>query len=273
MMTNVLEVFNFVLQRICSLPDSGIVDYTFHKCNKYFIDRWGKPCNTLANGEQWGEPRKKQLREQAEIPGNEVATLFDPTKLLYEVKSSSRMNIGGEISNGRIYRAEIEDVVSCTRMTPTLFLHIPCSHVITACCMCRVLHERSSYMSSYYLLTTEKKTWGPRFEPLLNLSYWPMYEGLQYVPDVAMRKMCKGRQKKKLTRNKMDDTENCYDNDMYGFSDFDQNKTKVHCSVYHGEGHTMEIHKESPKRKPRNSGAKDMNHRQGTSAIIEVSHV
>jgi hypothetical protein len=63
MMTNISEVFNFVLKGICSLPVSGIVDYTFHNCNKYFLDRWQKTCNTLAKGERWGEPGKKQLHE------------------------------------------------------------------------------------------------------------------------------------------------------------------------------------------------------------------
>jgi hypothetical protein len=37
MTMNISEVFNFVLKGICSLPVSGIVDYTFHKCNKYFM--------------------------------------------------------------------------------------------------------------------------------------------------------------------------------------------------------------------------------------------
>jgi hypothetical protein len=42
MTTNILEVFNFVLKGIRSLSVSEIVDYTFHKCNKYFINRWEK---------------------------------------------------------------------------------------------------------------------------------------------------------------------------------------------------------------------------------------
>jgi ribonuclease PH len=100
-----------------------------------------------------------------------------------------------------------------------------------------------------------------------------VYEGLHYVPDMVMRKMRKGRRKKKCIHNEMDGTEKGYNNDMYGSGDFDQNKTKVHCLVYHGEGHAMEKHKDGPKRKPRNSGAKDANRRRGTSAIIEVSHI
>jgi hypothetical protein len=66
-----------------------------------------------------------------------------------------------------------------------------------------------------------------------------VYGGQDYVPDVAMRKMRKGKQKKNRFRNEMDDMEKGYDNDMYGSSDFDQIKNKVHRSVCHGEGHTM----------------------------------
>jgi hypothetical protein len=40
--TNILEVFTFVLKGIHALPVCGIVDYTFHKCNEYFINRWEK---------------------------------------------------------------------------------------------------------------------------------------------------------------------------------------------------------------------------------------
>jgi hypothetical protein len=84
-------------------------------------------------------------------------------------------------------------------------------------------------MSPYYLLTTEQKTWEPRFESLLDPLQWSIYEGLGYVPDVAMRKMWKGMRKKKRIHNEMDDNDKGYDNDMYDFDDFHRNKTKVHC--------------------------------------------
>jgi hypothetical protein len=121
--------------------------------------------------------------------------LFDPVKLVYEVKSSSQTSVGGEVSGGRIFRVVIGTPVSCTYMTPTL-LHLPCSHVITACRMQRVLHEGSNYMSPYYSLSAELKTWEPRFEPLLDPSQWPEYDGMYYVPDVIMQKIRKGRRKK-----------------------------------------------------------------------------
>jgi hypothetical protein len=80
----------------------------------------------MTKGERWGEPARKHLLEQCGISTNEVIVLFDPARLVYEVKSSSRTNVGGEISGGRIFQVEIGDVVSCTYMTPTL-LHLSCS--------------------------------------------------------------------------------------------------------------------------------------------------
>jgi hypothetical protein len=52
--------------------------------------------------------------------------------------------------------------------------------------MRRVLHEGSNYMSLYYSLTVEEKIWEARFEPLLDPLQWLVYEGQNYVPDVAM---------------------------------------------------------------------------------------
>jgi hypothetical protein len=39
MTTNISKMFNFILKGIRSLPVSGIVDYTFYKCNEYFVSR------------------------------------------------------------------------------------------------------------------------------------------------------------------------------------------------------------------------------------------
>jgi hypothetical protein len=131
---------------------------------------------------------------------------------------------------------EIGDVVSCTCITPML-LHLQCSHVMTACHKCCVLHE-----------------------------------GSNYVTNVATRKLRKGRQKKKRFRNEMDDMEKDYDNDMYDFGDFDEVKNKVHCSIFHGEGHIVDRHKEGPKRNRRARGAIGRNRRSGATEIIEVTH-
>jgi hypothetical protein len=84
--------------------------------------------------------------------------------------------------------------------------------------------------------------------------------------------MRKGRQKKKRFRNEMDDMEKGYSNDMYGLGDFDQMKNKVHCSVCHGEGHTMNRHKQGPKLNPRARATAGRSHRSGPAVIVEVTH-
>jgi hypothetical protein len=103
MTTNISEVLNFVLKGIQALLVCGIVDYTFHKCNEYFINRWEKAEQSMAKEEHWGRPDREHPIEQCEISTNEVVMLFDPTNLVYEVKSSSWTNAGGEVSGGCIF--------------------------------------------------------------------------------------------------------------------------------------------------------------------------
>jgi hypothetical protein len=128
-------------------------------------------------------------------------------------------------------------------------------------------------MSPYYSMFVELKTWEPRFEPLLEPSQWPEYDGMDYVPNVTLQKIWKGRRKKKRFRNEMDDMEKDYGNDMYGLGDFDQIKNKVCCSICQSEGHTMNRHKEGPKRNPKACVTTGRNCRSWATNIIEVTHM
>jgi hypothetical protein len=62
----------------------------------------GERRQFLAKGERWREPGRRHILEQCEISINEIVVLFDPVKLVYEVKSSNRTNVSGEVSGGRI---------------------------------------------------------------------------------------------------------------------------------------------------------------------------
>jgi hypothetical protein len=88
-----------------------------------------------------------------------------------------------------------------------------------------------------------------------------------------MRKMQKGRRKKKRFRKEMDDMEKGYGNDMYDSGEFDQMKNKVHCSVCHGECHTMNRHKQGLKRNPKARAAVERSHRRTPVIIVEVMHM
>jgi hypothetical protein len=100
-----------------------------------------------------------------------------------------------------------------------------------------------------------------------------LYDELDYGMDMATQNMQKGRWKKKHFPNEMDDTDKGYHNDMYGSNDFDKIKNKVHCSIYHGEGQTMDRDKDGLKRNRRMYGAMGRNCRSGITYIIEVSHM
>ena len=48
MTTNSSESFNSVFTGVRSLPVSGIVEFSFHKCNEYFVKRWELAQRNLA---------------------------------------------------------------------------------------------------------------------------------------------------------------------------------------------------------------------------------
>ena len=56
--------------------------------------------------------------------------------------------------------------------------------------------------------------------------------------------------RKKQLRNEMDHISG-YGDDIYGYGDFNQESSKVQCSICHKEGHQMEKHKEGPKNLPK----------------------
>jgi hypothetical protein len=50
-------------------------------------------------------------------------------------------------------------------------------------------------------------------------------------------------------------------------------KNKVHCSVCHGEGHTMHRDKHGLKRNPRVCATAGRSRRSGLAVIVEVTHM
>jgi hypothetical protein len=54
MTTNYSESVNNVFKGIRSRSISGIVEYSFEKCNAYFVDRWRKARDLLDKGGKIG---------------------------------------------------------------------------------------------------------------------------------------------------------------------------------------------------------------------------
>ena len=75
MTTNSLESFNHVFTGVRSLPVSGIVEFSFHKCNEYFVNRWELAQWNLVEQGQFGKARAEHLKEAEELAKQHTAAI------------------------------------------------------------------------------------------------------------------------------------------------------------------------------------------------------
>ena len=95
------------------MPVSVIVEFTFRKCNAYFIDRW-KLANQLAlSGVIWGRAAQQRIDMAEEQSVTQVAEEFDPALRIWQVRAAGGTTLGGERYDGRNYIVDLT-VGSCT---------------------------------------------------------------------------------------------------------------------------------------------------------------
>jgi hypothetical protein len=128
MTTNSSESLNKVFKGIRAVLVSGIVEYSFRKCNEYLVNRWN-----IANRskEKWDQAGRKYLEIAEMISSNQVGDSYGPSRLVYNIYSARVTTLGGERHGGKNYKVDLEKV-ECSCNIPQLF-HAPCLHVIIAC--------------------------------------------------------------------------------------------------------------------------------------------
>jgi hypothetical protein len=104
MTTNSSESLNKVFKVICEVHVSGIVEYSFRKCNEYFVNRWNI---AKVSKEKWGRTGRKHLDLAEAIASNQVGEAFRPSRLVYNIRSAGCTNPGGEKYDGRNYRVDL----------------------------------------------------------------------------------------------------------------------------------------------------------------------
>ena len=92
----------------------GIVEYSFRKCNEYFVNRW---YIAKASKEKWGRAGRKHLDLSKMIACNQVGEAFGPSRLVYNIRSAGGTNLGGEKYDGRNYRVDL-DKAECSCNIP-----------------------------------------------------------------------------------------------------------------------------------------------------------
>jgi hypothetical protein len=66
MTTNLSKSFNHVFTGVQSLPVYGIVEFSFQKCNEYFVKRWELAHRNLAEHGRFGKAATEHLKEVEE---------------------------------------------------------------------------------------------------------------------------------------------------------------------------------------------------------------
>ena len=137
----------------------------------------------LDKGGQWGLIAEEHLKDAEDRSVNQLAAPYGRERMIYSVRGAGGTNIGGESHGGRHYKVDLRSG-ECTCMTPQL-LHLPCSHLITACRARGLCFKSPTYLSPYYARSNTINIWESSFEPYLDPSQWPEYNGLEYVPDAS----------------------------------------------------------------------------------------
>jgi hypothetical protein len=148
MTTNYSESVNNVFTGIRSRPVSGIIEYSFEKCNAYFVNRWRKARDLLDNGGKIGSFADDKMYEAALRSVNQFPQPYGPDIMIYSIRGFATTNVGGESHGGRHYRVDLR-AVTCTCNDPQL-LHLPCSHLMTACNARGLDYENAMYMSPLF---------------------------------------------------------------------------------------------------------------------------
>jgi hypothetical protein len=168
MTTNSSESFNRVFKGVRSLPVSGIVEFSFKKCNEYFVTRYGLALRNEEELGRWGKAAHEYLQEAEELSKQQVGEAYGRDRLVFSVRARGGTNLGGERFGGRTYRVDLEKV-ECSCNVPQI-MHAPCSHMITSCRLRGFDHTVEPYMSPLYLRANTLNVWEKSFEPYLDES-------------------------------------------------------------------------------------------------------
>jgi hypothetical protein len=168
MTTNYSESVNNVFKGIRSRPVSGIIEYSFEKCNAYFVDRWRKARDLLDKGGKIGSFADGIMYDAALRSVNQFAQPYGPDRMIYSIRGSFTTNVGGESHGGRHYKVDLR-ASTCTCNSPQL-LHLPCSQLMTACTTRGLDFENAMYMSPLFFREHTIKIWESSFESYLDPS-------------------------------------------------------------------------------------------------------
>ena len=124
-----------------------------------------------------------------------TAEPYGPARQIFIVRGKCGTSLGDKHYGGQNYRVDL-DKVECSCNVPQI-MHVPCSHMITACRVRGYNFEDLPYMSPLYLRLNTISILERSFEPYLDPTQWPSYHGYDYLSHPDLMKVGKGKRKKK----------------------------------------------------------------------------
>jgi hypothetical protein len=64
---------------------SGIVEFSFQKCNEYFVKRWELAHKNLAEHGRFGKAATKHLKEAEELAQQHTGVPYGPLRHIFSV--------------------------------------------------------------------------------------------------------------------------------------------------------------------------------------------
>jgi len=150
MTTKLAEVYNWVLRVFRCLPLVAIVEGIVHNTCKYFIERYARAADSMADARLvYSAKLTTYMEDKISKASFHSVRRMGTVQHRYEVLCKERFRRGVN-RQPIVQECQImtDGVCHCSCMKP-LLLHRPCSHVIAACSLMNM--APSSFVSPYYL--------------------------------------------------------------------------------------------------------------------------
>ena len=92
------------------LPVSGIVEFSFYKCNEYFVKRWELAQMNIVEQGHFGKVGAKHLKDAEELAKQHTIEPYGPHCHIFSVQGKDGTSLGGERYGGRNYQVDLEKV-------------------------------------------------------------------------------------------------------------------------------------------------------------------
>ncbi|XP_066166179.1 uncharacterized protein [Oryza sativa Japonica Group] len=247
MTTNMAEQFNSVLVGVRKLPVTAIVSFTFMKCNDYFVNRHDEALKRVQLGQRWSTKVDSKMKVQESKANKHTARCFDKQKKTYEVTERGGITRGGVRFGARAFKVEGEGN-SCSCQRPLLY-HMPCSHLIHVYLIHAIDKESPNRMPYQFSSRAVVNTWASRFEPYLDPTQWPSYDGEEFVADPNLKIKTRGKRRSKRFKNEMDSGLGGSGRKPPSCVQLDAAPVQNRCSLCHQEGHKKTKCPKRPKKK------------------------